>query len=117
MNENSNIFNKDDINHYLPYGLLNQIIQIKRDYFNEDNQYLIREYTIKLLKLYEFFGKFIMNKNEISKINEPKLYMKIRDKVITQRKISNSKNIRKIVEEKNEVSSKKLLEKWNKKII
>ena len=117
MNENSNIFNKDDINHYLPYGLLNQIIQIKRDYFNEDNQYLIREYTIKLLKLYEFFGKFIMNKNEISKINEPKLYMKIRDKVITQRKISNSKNIRKIVEEKNEVSSKKLLGKWNKKII
>ena len=117
MNENSNIFNKDDINHYLPYGLLNQIIQIKRNYFNEDNQYLIREYTIKLLKLYEFFGKFIMNKNEISKINEPKLYMKIRDKVITQRKISNSKNIRKIVEEKNEVSSKKLLEKWNKKII
>lgn len=117
MNENSNIFNKDDINHYFPYGLLNQIIQIKRDYFNEDNQYLIREYTIKLLKLYEFFGKFIMNKNEISKINEPKLYMKIRDKVITQRKISNSKNIRKIVEEKNEVSSKKLLEKWNKKII
>ena len=117
MNENSNIFNKDDINHYFPYGLLNQIIQIKRNYFNEDNQYLIREYTIKLLKLYEFFGKFIMNKNEISKINEPKLYMKIRDKVITQRKISNSKNIRKIVEEKNEVSSKKLLEKWNKKII
>lgn len=117
INKESKIFDPEDIFHYVSQRILFQILDSKIDYFNNNNQYLIKEYTLKLLKLYEFFAEFIMNKNiERKKLNS-EIYNKERDKVINERKVYNAKVIKKMFIEKRDNSIKELLEKWNKKTV
>ena len=117
INKESKIFDPEDIFHYVSQRILFQILDSKIDYFNNNNQYLIKEYTLKLLKLYEFFAEFIINKNiERKKLNS-EIYNKERDKVINQRKVYNAKVIKKMFIEKRDNSVKELLEKWNKKTV
>ena len=51
INKESKIFDPEDIFHYVSQRILFQILDTKIDYFNNNNQYLIKEYSLKLLKL------------------------------------------------------------------
>jgi hypothetical protein len=117
LNKKLKIFSIKDIFHYIPRNILRQILELKVDYFNKDNQYLINEYTLKLLKLLEFFGEFIINKNERRKNMDRQVYNKIKENIQNERKIYNAYTIKQMVVEKREGTIKELMEKWNKKII
>jgi len=117
LNKKLKIFSIKDIFHYIPLNILRQILELKVDYFNKDNQYLIKEYTLKLLKLLEFFGEFIINKNERRKNMDKQVYNKIKENIQNERKIYNAYTIKQMVAEKREGTIKELMEKWNKKII
>ena len=117
LNKKLKIFSIKDIFHYIPRNILRQILELKVDYFNKDNQYLINEYTLKLLKLLEFFGEFITNKNERRKNMDKQVYNKIKENIQNERKIYNAYTIKQMVVEKREGTIKELMEKWNKKII
>ena len=117
LNKKLKIFSIKDIFHYIPRNILRQILELKVDYFNKDNQYLINEYTLKLLKLLEFFGEFIINKNERRKNMDKQVYNKIKENIQNERKIYNAYTIKQMEVEKREGTIKELMEKWNKKII
>ena len=117
LNKKLKIFSIKDIFHYIPRNILRQILELKVDYFNKDNQYLINEYTLKLLKLLEFFGEFITNKNERRKNMDKQVYNKRKENIQNERKIYNAYTIKQMVVEKREGTIKELMEKWNKKII
>ena len=117
LNKKLKIFSIKDIFHYIPRNILRQILELKVDYFNKDNQYLINEYTLKLLKLLEFFGEFIINKNERRKNMDKQVYNKIKENIQNERKIYKAQTIKQMVIEKREGTIKELMEKWNKKII
>ena len=117
MNEKLKLFDPDEAYIYIPYDILKQILRTKKEYFNENNQYIIKEYTLKLIKLYEFFCEFILNKNEENKIRYKDKYIKIKDEVQIERKIYNTKIIKKMLNDRREAAARKLMEKWNKKAV
>ena len=55
-NKKIKIFPEKDIYHYIPEGILRQILNIKVENFTKENQHLINEYNLQLLKLYGYFG-------------------------------------------------------------
>ena len=117
INNDSKIFNLNDIYHYVPESVLVEILKTTTKDFNQKNQFLIKEYTLKLIKLYEFFAEYIMNKNRESKKRDIIIYNKYREKVINERKIINSKILKSMSEQKRNSSIKELLEKWNKRTV
>ena len=117
INKESQIFDLEDIFHYVSQRILFQILDTKIDYFNINNQYLIKDFSLKLLKLYGFFAEFIINKNMERKKQNSEIYNKERDKVINERKLYNAKVIKKMFIEKRDNSIKELVEKWNKKTV
>ena len=117
INKESQIFEPEDIFHYVSQRILFQILDTKIDYFNINNQYLIKDFSLKLLKLYGFFAEFIINKNMERKKQNSEIYNKQRDKVINERKLYNAKVIKKMFIEKRDNSIKELVEKLNKKTV
>ena len=117
INNDSKIFDLNDIYHYVPESVLVEILKTTTKDFNQKNQFLIKEYTLKLIKLYEFFAEYIMNKNRESKKRDIVIYNKYREKVINERKIINSKILKSMSEQKRNSSIKELLEKWNKRTV
>ena len=117
LNKKINVFDLNEIYHYVPQSILNQILVLKIDYFDKDNQYLINEYTLKLLKLYGYFGEFLTNRNEQMKNFEHNIYMKVREKVLNERRIYNAQIVKRMINEKRENTLKELKEKWDKNVI
>ena len=111
------IFKEEECNRYLPYDLFCEILRTKKENFDDKNQYLIIQYTIKLIKLYEYIGEYILRKaQDYKKKNEAK-YKKYIEEIQNERKIHNARKIRKLIDKKREEVSKKLIEKWDKKPI
>ena len=117
INKDAKIFNLNDIYHYIPEFILSRILNMKANDFNKKNQFLIGEYSLKLIKLYEFFAESIMNKNKQNKNIDTEQYNKEREKIINERKIYNSKILKEMKKNKRNSSVKELLEKWNKKTV
>jgi hypothetical protein len=117
INKDAKIFNLNDIYHYIPEFILSRILNMKANDFNKKNQFLIGEYSLKLIKLYEFFAESIMNKNKQNKNIDTEQYNKEKEKIINERKIYNSKILKEMIKNKRNSSVKELLEKWNKKTV
>ena len=117
MNETTKIIDLNEAYNYINHDLLKQLLKTKREYFHENNQFLIKEYTLKLLKLYEFICEFIINKNEESRQKYKEKYIKMRDQVLIERKLYNNKITKKMINDRKEVNAKKLMEKWNRKAV
>ena len=117
INKDAKIFNLNDIYHYIPEFILSRILNMKANDFNKKNQFLIGEYSLKLIKLYEFFAESIMNKNKQNKNIDTEQYNKEKEKIINERKIYNSKILKEMKNNKRNSSVKELLEKWNKKTV
>ncbi len=116
-NKKIKIFPEKDIYHYIPEGILRHILSIKVEDFTKENQYIINDYTLQLLKLYEYFGEFITNKIEKLKNVDNYVYSKAKEEILNDRKIHNAKFSKKMMNEKRKDTLKELKEKWNKKII
>ena len=112
-----NLFDSNEVDNYIPQAILNQILMTKKENINENNEQLIKPYTLKLIKLFGFFYEIIINKNNESKKSNPDLYKQLRDQVQRERKIHNTKIIKKMLDEKRDNANKKLMEKWNKKTV
>ena len=117
MNKKFHVFDLNEIYQHVPQSVLSQILVLKIDYFNKDNQSLINDYTLKLLKLYEYFGEILTNRNEQLKNLDYNKYMRVREKVLNERKIYNAQIAKKMIEEKRENTFKKLKQKWDKMVI
>ena len=117
MNKKFHVFDLNEIYQHVPQSVLSQILVLKIDYFNKDNQSLINDYTLKLLKLYEYFGEILTNRNEQLKNLDYNKYMRVREKVLNERKIYNAQIAKKMIEEKRENTFKKLKQKWDKIVI
>lgn len=109
------IFNAEKGNNYLPFEVLFRILKTKLDFFNDKNQYLIIEYILHLIKLYEYLCEcFMRNDKQYRSLFEAQ-YKKINENIQNERKIHNARLIRKLIDERRENNSKKLIEKWQKK--
>ena len=117
INKKIYLFDVDETYQYIPYDLLKHILMTKWDYFNENNQYIIREYILKLIKLYVFIAELLINKIDENKKKDIHKYIKIKEKVQNERKLYNTNLAKKMIEEKREAAAKKLMDKWNKKVI
>ena len=109
------VFKIEECNKYLSYEILTELLRTKKENFNEKNQYLIIEYNLKLIKLYEYLGEYILRKAQQYRVKNGTLYKKYTEDIQNERKIHNARRMRKLIENKKEELSKKLIEKWNKK--
>ena len=116
-NDFKSLFEMKDCYTYIPPEILNEILKTKKEYFNEKNQYLIMNYTLKLIKLYEYIGEYFLRKNRLYRLNNEELYKKYNEEIQNERKIHNARAIRKLISEKREENAKKLIEKWQKRPI
>ena len=109
------LFTKEECNRYLPYDLFLVILRTKKENIDDKNQYLIIEYTLKLIKLYEYIGEYALRKMQEYKKKNEVLYKKYIEEIQNKRKVYNARKIRKLIENKREDAAKKLIEKWKKK--
>ena len=117
INKEINLFDINEAYQYIPYDKLKQLLRIKIDFFNDDNQNIIRESTLKLIKLYVFFTEILINKIEEEKKLDYNGYLMQKEKIQRDRKIYNTNLGKKMIEEKRDAEAKRLMEKWNKQII
>ena len=109
------IFNAAKGDNYLPFDILFKILRTKLDYFNDKNQYLIIEYILHLIKLYEYLCECFMRKDKQYRSLFETQYKKFNESIQNEKKIHNARLIRKLIDERREINSKKLIEKWKKK--
>ena len=116
-NEKIKLLDIHEVYTYVSQDILKEILTTKREYFNDNNKNLIKEYTLKLLKIYELFIQIIVDKDNDSKNLNKDQYNKLKEQIQIERKIENTTIIKNLLDERNEAAAKKLKEKWNKKTI
>ena len=109
------IFNIAKGNNYLPFDILFKILKTKLEFFNDKNQYLIIDYVLQLIKLYEYLCEYFMRKDKQYRSLFEAQYKKFNESIQNEKKIYNARLIRKLIDERRENNSKKLIEKWEKK--
>ena len=116
-NEKIKLLDIHEVYTYVSQDILKEILTTRRDYFNDNNKNLIKEYTLKLLKIYELFIQIIVDKDNDSKNLNKDQYNKLKEQIQIERKIENTTIIKNLLDERNEAAAKKLKEKWNKKTV
>ena len=116
-NEKIKLLDIHEVYTYVSQDILKEILTTKREYFNDNNKNLIKEYTLKLLKIYELFIQIIVDKDNDSKNLNKDQYNKLKEQIQIERKIENTTIIKNLLDERNEAAAKKLKEKWNKKTV
>ena len=116
-NEKLKFFELDEVYTYIPRNILIQFLNTKKENFNEKSQYLIKEYILQLIKLFDFLCLIIVNKNEESKKIYGMKYISLRNQVQKERNAQNNLIIKKMIIDRSEAEAKKLMEKWNKKTV
>ena len=94
------VFKMEDCYKYIPLEKLNEILMIKKEFFNDKNQHLIMNYALQLIKLYEYIGDSFMRKNQFYISNNEELYKKNHELVQNERKIYNARIIKKLIYDK-----------------
>jgi hypothetical protein len=113
--EAKKIFDTAKGNNYLPFDILFKILRTNIDHFNDKNQYLIIDYILHLIKLYEYLCQYFMRKDKQYRSLFESQYKKYNESIQNEKKIYNARLIRKLIDERRENNSKKLIEKWTKK--
>jgi len=116
-NETLNFFEMYEVYNYIPHQILIQLLRIKKEHFYEANQYLIKGYTLQLIKLFEFICQMIVNKNAESKKMHGMNYIRLRNEVQKERNMHNNYITKKMLTDRREAEAKKLMEKWNRKTV
>ena len=116
MNKIIKLFDLDEAYNYIPKENLAQLLSTKKENFNNNNQYLIKVYTLQLLKLYVFFCEIITNISKVNKKLFGQKYYSLREKVVMERKLNNAKIIKKTAEDRRDIEINRLNEKWKRQV-
>ena len=94
---------------------LNRILDLNKDSFDEDNKYVINDYILKLIRIYDDICECVQNKHKlyISNNNYKIFINKKREELINKRKIENNREMKILLEEKRQKNIKKIIDKWN----
>ena len=97
---------------YLPFK---KLFALDKNSFCEDNKFMINNYILKLLQIYNDIYQFVYNKHILYELDEKnKQFIKCKkEEIQTMRKIENSRVIRELLEEKRQNNIRKILEKAN----
>ena len=112
---NYDSFTKEKLYTHIHPDYLNEILEYNNNMdFNDRNYFLIYQYIIKLLKLFEYICEYVFKKNiEYNSIEKNKPIIKRElDKITNKRKLENARTIRILIENKRINANKQLIEKW-----
>ena len=112
---NYDSFTKEKFYTHIHPDYLNEILEYNNNMdFNDRNYFLIYQYIIKLLKLFEYICEYVFKKNiEYNSIEKNKPIIKRElDKITNKRKLENARTIRILIENKRINANKQLIEKW-----
>ena len=93
----------------------NNILSLNKKSFNEKNKFMIYDYSLKLLTIYEDICIYIINKHSLYELNiKNKNFMhKKWEEQQNLKKIINAREMRHLLEKKRQNEIKKLLDKWS----
>ena len=97
---NYDSFTKEKFYSHIHPDYLDEILLYSKDLeFTDRNYFLIYDYTLKLLKLYEFICFYVLRKNKEYNSNKKNIAIIKReyDKITNQRKLENSRTIRRLL--------------------
>ena len=97
---------------------LDNILKINKKSFNEKNKFMVYDYCLKLIKLYDDICEYVKYRQCMYESNKKnKLYMKKKiEEVQNLRKISNAREIRELLDDKRERTIEKILDKWKRPV-
>ena len=97
---------------------LENIFKMNKNSFNEKNKFMVYDYSLKLIKLYDDICQYVIYNQAIYQSNKKnKMYMKKKiEEVQNQRKIKNAREIRELLDEKRERTIEKILDKWKRPV-
>lgn len=94
------------------------ILKINKKSFNEKNKFMIYDYSLKLIKLYDDICEYVKYRQAAFESNKKnKLYMKKKiEEVQNARKVKNAREIRQLLDDKRERTIEKILDKWKRPV-
>jgi len=97
---------------------LDLILKMNKKYFNENNKFMVYDYILKLLKIYDDICQYVKNKQKLYESNKynKEFMRKKKEEVKTLKKINNAREIRQLLEDKRERNIELILDKWKKPI-
>ena len=97
---------------------LENILKMNKKSFNEKNKFMVYDYSLKLIKLYDDICEYVKYKQNIYLSNKKnKVYMKKKnEEVQNSRKIRNAREIRQLLDDKRERTIEKILDKWKRPV-
>ena len=114
---NYDSFTKEKFYTHIHPDYLNEILEYADNMnFNDRNYFLIYQYIIKLLKLYEYICDYVFKKDIEYNMVEKNLQLikNVKDKIANKRKLDNARTIRILIEKKRINANKQLIEKWKR---
>ena len=95
---------------------LDLILKMNKKSFNDDNKFMVYDYILKLVKIYDDICQYVKNKQKLYESNKlsREFMRKKREEVQTLRKISNAREIRQLLEEKRVRNIELILDKWKR---
>ena len=97
---------------------LDLILKMNKKSFNDDNKFMVYDYILKLVKIYDDICQYVKNKQKLYESNKlsREFMRKKREEVQTLRKISNAREIRQLLEDKRVRNIELILDKWKRPI-
>ena len=97
---------------------LDIILKINKKSFNEKNKFMVYDYSLKLIKLYDDICEYVKYRQSMYESNKKnRIYMKKKiEEVQNLRKIKNAKEIRKLLDDKRERTIENILDKWKRPV-
>jgi hypothetical protein len=95
---------------------LDLILKMNKKSFNDNNKFMVYDYILKLVKIYDDICQYVKNKQKLYESNKlsREFMRKKREEVQTLRKISNAREIRQLLEEKRVRNIELILDKWKR---
>ena len=111
-------YDKDRCYHMVGMVDLDIILKINKKSFNEKNKFMVYDYSLKLIKLYDDICEYVKYRQIMYESNKKnRMYMKKKiEEVQNQRKIKNAREIRKLLDDKRERTIEKILDKWKRPV-
>ena len=97
---------------------LENFLKMNKKSFNEKNKFMVYDYILKLLKLYNDICQYVKRNQMIYESNKKnKMYMRKKiEEVQNLRKIRNAREIRQLLEDKRERTIEIILDKWKRPV-
>ena len=97
---------------------LENIFKMNKKTFNEKNKFMVYDYILKLIKLYDDICQYVKYNQVMYESNKKnKIYMRKKiEEVQNARKIKNAREIRKLLEDKRERTIEIILDKWKRQV-